>query len=107
MLTKRGLRIYRIVLRVTASIALAELVMALFWYGYSHMIAAGRWGYPLVILHLCASLALPLTVGFEAWWAQILKAGFNAIWIEVALAAAYFALLWGAVLYGFTHYSLI
>jgi hypothetical protein len=107
MLTKRRLRIYRIIVRVTATIALVELVMAAIWPAYSYKTANGRLGTILGTWHISASLALPLSVGFEAWWARRLKAGFSRIWIEAALAAAYFALLWGGVFYVFTQYSLI
>jgi hypothetical protein len=107
MLTKRGLRIYRIVLRVTASISLAELVMATFWPAYSYWTANGCLGTPLVFWHISASLVLPLFVGFEAWWVRKVNAELSGIWVDAALAAACFALFWGGIAYASSHSAII
>ena len=95
---------------VVRSIATANIVgfgLTLVNHGFSRAVANGPMGGLVTGWAVFSSMALPLFVLVGALWIWKSEAERKATWIDAVLSAAWFLLLWGTVLYDFTHHVIL
>jgi hypothetical protein len=103
----RPLQVSQTVFRVVVAATLSDLIPSIFWQKYSHWIANIRGSEIITWSMIALSFLLPLFVLVEALFLRHDKITIKGIWIDALLAAAYFLLFWGSVLYAFTHDAII
>ncbi len=109
-MTERWMRLSHVVVRMVATITLADLgivvVSERYYPAFSHALANSRLGAIQTFWTMYTSLLLPPYVGFEIWWMQKREPGFKALLIDAVLAIACFLFYIGVVLYAFGHYAM-
>ncbi len=107
-MTDSAMRVSHRVVRIIATITLADLGMGVACLKYpSTLCYAVANGWPSTMMTfwtIVTSLLLPLYVGLEGWLMRKNQGIGRALWIDATLALACLVLLCGGTLYAFRHY---
>jgi hypothetical protein len=99
--------ISHLLVRLVAIVNLTHLTVAALYPGYYQILRRLQLDDILSVWEFASTFILPLYVSLEACWMWKINSEHKELLIDAVLALAWFFVWWGAILYTFTHRTIL